>query len=90
MVPYRQFNHADHRVWSNLMSGDWAWKQAVCPFLFIYLVRALIAPVRISSPQTPPTTAARLFQLLVETTRRQCLSPRGTKNTIRCMPPREF
>ncbi|KAJ7312556.1 hypothetical protein DFH08DRAFT_918007 [Mycena albidolilacea] len=28
MVPYRQFNHAGHRVWSNLMSGDWAWKQA--------------------------------------------------------------
>ncbi|KAK7012554.1 hypothetical protein R3P38DRAFT_3019709 [Favolaschia claudopus] len=29
MVPYLQFNHAGHRVWSNLMSGDWAWKQAV-------------------------------------------------------------
>ncbi|KAJ7016290.1 hypothetical protein C8F04DRAFT_1215764 [Mycena alexandri] len=27
-VPYRQFNHRGHRVWSNLMSGDWAWKQA--------------------------------------------------------------
>ncbi|KAJ7689175.1 hypothetical protein B0H17DRAFT_1296284 [Mycena rosella] len=28
MVPYRQFNHGGKRVWSNLMSGDWAWKQA--------------------------------------------------------------
>ncbi|KAF8140679.1 hypothetical protein K438DRAFT_1995789 [Mycena galopus ATCC 62051] len=28
MVPYRQFNHTGKRVWSNLMSGDWAWKQA--------------------------------------------------------------
>ncbi|KAJ7093512.1 hypothetical protein C8R44DRAFT_989924 [Mycena epipterygia] len=28
MIPYRQFNHAGKRVWSNLMSGDWAWKQA--------------------------------------------------------------
>ncbi|KAJ7241483.1 hypothetical protein B0H12DRAFT_1236970 [Mycena haematopus] len=28
MVPYRQFNHTRQRVWSNLMSGDWAWKQA--------------------------------------------------------------
>ncbi|KAJ6617037.1 hypothetical protein B0H10DRAFT_1948719 [Mycena sp. CBHHK59/15] len=28
MIPYRQFNHSRHRVWSNLMSGDWAWKQA--------------------------------------------------------------
>ncbi|KAJ7769648.1 hypothetical protein DFH07DRAFT_866732 [Mycena maculata] len=27
-VPYRQFNHSGKRVWSNLMSGDWAWKQA--------------------------------------------------------------
>ncbi|KAJ7175243.1 hypothetical protein C8R43DRAFT_1201966 [Mycena crocata] len=27
-VPYRQFNGAGKRVWSNLMSGDWAWKQA--------------------------------------------------------------
>ncbi|KAF7328163.1 hypothetical protein MVEN_02573800 [Mycena venus] len=28
MIPYQQFNHDGHRVWSNLMSGDWAWKQA--------------------------------------------------------------
>ncbi|KAJ7610408.1 hypothetical protein FB45DRAFT_1121445 [Roridomyces roridus] len=28
LVPYRQFNHAGKRVYSNLMSGDWAWKQA--------------------------------------------------------------
>ncbi|KAJ7939434.1 hypothetical protein B0H13DRAFT_2648517 [Mycena leptocephala] len=27
-VPYQQFNHGGNRVWSNLMSGDWAWKQA--------------------------------------------------------------
>ncbi|KAJ7108121.1 hypothetical protein C8R44DRAFT_842997 [Mycena epipterygia] len=28
MIPYRQFNHTGKRVWSNLMSGDWSWKQA--------------------------------------------------------------
>lgn len=28
-VPYRQFNPRKQRVYSNLMSGDWAWKQAV-------------------------------------------------------------
>ncbi|KAJ7616603.1 hypothetical protein FB45DRAFT_1034921 [Roridomyces roridus] len=28
MTAYRQFNHAGDRVWSNLMSGDWAWKQS--------------------------------------------------------------
>ncbi|KAJ7429538.1 hypothetical protein B0H11DRAFT_2405483 [Mycena galericulata] len=27
-IPYRQFNHTGKRVWSNLMSADWAWKQA--------------------------------------------------------------
>ncbi|KAJ7026200.1 hypothetical protein C8F04DRAFT_1298099 [Mycena alexandri] len=26
--PYRQFDGDGKRVWSNLMSGDWAWKQA--------------------------------------------------------------
>ncbi|KAJ7106760.1 hypothetical protein C8R44DRAFT_545237, partial [Mycena epipterygia] len=26
--PYRQFDGEGKRVWSNLMSGDWAWKQA--------------------------------------------------------------
>ena len=28
--PYRQFNNTGKRVYSNLMSGDWAWDQAVC------------------------------------------------------------
>ncbi|KAJ6533651.1 hypothetical protein B0H19DRAFT_1383623 [Mycena capillaripes] len=27
-IPYRQFNHSGNRIWSNLMSGDWAWKEA--------------------------------------------------------------
>ncbi|KAJ6609901.1 hypothetical protein B0H10DRAFT_2438356 [Mycena sp. CBHHK59/15] len=27
-VPYRQFDAQGRRVWSNLMSADWAWKQA--------------------------------------------------------------
>ena len=33
-MPYQQFDSKGDRVWSNLMSGDWAWKQAVC-FSFI-------------------------------------------------------
>jgi hypothetical protein len=28
-VPYRQFDHTGERVWSNLMSGDWPWAEAV-------------------------------------------------------------
>lgn len=28
--PYCQFDHKGDRVWSNLMSGDWAWNEVVC------------------------------------------------------------
>lgn len=28
-VPYQQFDGNGRRIWSNLMSADWAWKQAV-------------------------------------------------------------
>lgn len=34
-VPYRRFNRNGDRVFSNLMSGDWAWNQAVMCFLLI-------------------------------------------------------
>ena len=27
--PYHQFDHTGDRVWSNLMSGDWAWNEVV-------------------------------------------------------------
>jgi hypothetical protein len=27
--PYRQFDHTGDRMWSDLMSGDWAWNEAV-------------------------------------------------------------
>ena len=30
--PYFQFNAQGERVWSNMMSGDWAFAQAVCKF----------------------------------------------------------
>jgi hypothetical protein len=29
-TPYIQFNEKGERVWSNLMSGTWAWDEAVC------------------------------------------------------------
>jgi hypothetical protein len=28
-VPYREFNSKGERIWSNLMSAQWAYKQAV-------------------------------------------------------------
>jgi Plavaka transposase len=30
LTPYRQFDGNGERTWSNLMSADWAWTQAVC------------------------------------------------------------
>lgn len=36
-IPYQQFDANGTRVYSNLMSGDWAWKQAVnSSFSFLY------------------------------------------------------
>lgn len=32
-TPHRKFDKKNSRVWSNLMSGDWAWTQAVWPSL---------------------------------------------------------
>lgn len=29
LIPYHQFNSKEQQVWSNLMSADWAWSQAV-------------------------------------------------------------
>ena len=30
LTPYRQFDGNGQRTWSNLMSADWVWTQAVC------------------------------------------------------------
>lgn len=29
-APYKEFDSEGNRQWSDLMSGDWAWQQAVC------------------------------------------------------------
>ena len=34
--PYRQFDYKNDRVWSNLMSADWAWSEAVWSCLDFY------------------------------------------------------
>jgi len=37
-TPYRQFNGDGHRTWSNLMSADWSWKQAVRHIIYVSLI----------------------------------------------------
>ena len=35
-ILYKEFNSKGEQVWSNLMSGHWAFMQAVCPFRFCW------------------------------------------------------
>jgi hypothetical protein len=37
LAPYRQFDNKGQRVWSNLMSADWAWSQAVRTVFYFML-----------------------------------------------------
>ena len=41
-IPYKEFNGKSERVWSNLMSGHWAFTQAVCVFFFCLLAPHII------------------------------------------------
>jgi Plavaka transposase len=34
-APFMEFDHAGNRVWTNIMSGDWAAKQAVRFYIYI-------------------------------------------------------
>lgn len=36
--PYQQFDSEGKQVWSNLMSADWAWKQAVCALILLAIL----------------------------------------------------
>jgi hypothetical protein len=38
LIPYRQFDNKGLRVWSNLLSADWAWSQAVCTMFTMFQV----------------------------------------------------
>lgn len=45
-TPIRVFDEGDYRQYKNFMSGDWAWDEAVCFFLFFlqHLSHALLIP----------------------------------------------
>jgi len=52
-VPYMQFNEKGDRIWSNLMSGAWAWQEAVR--LFIYKL-----------PQTDSDVYRMIFFMIIQ------------------------
>jgi hypothetical protein len=60
-APYRQFNSNGDRVWSNLMSGDWAWKQAVCLFWYLHAINLIL--LRTKLLRINPLTEQRSFPL---------------------------
>ena len=60
-VPYMQFNEKGDRIWSNLMSGAWAWQEAVR--LFIYKL-----------PQTDSDVYRMIFFMIIQILVERCLS----------------
>lgn len=84
--PYKQFNKSGKRIWSNLMSGDWAWKQAVSHNQFATSLETVTYfPFRISLPKTLAHMAQYLFLSLEGATRPQFLLRLDTKSIIQCI-----
>ena len=78
-TPYMQFNQAGKRVWSNFMSGDWAWKQAVSDIHFeMYMISNLLP--RISSWRILVLMDRSSYPLWLEVIRRLCLLQLGTRS----------
>jgi hypothetical protein len=54
-APYTKFEDWE-RCWSDLMSGKWAWKQAVCFWIFSFPLCCLLIPASGSYQQKPQHT----------------------------------
>ena len=65
LTPYQQFNTSGKRVYSNLMSGDWAWKQAVILRSFLDLSTADMVNFQQDSIAVDPATHGSMFVPIV-------------------------
>lgn len=85
-TPYRQFQPDGQRVWSNLMSADWAWKQAV---RYLPSFPTLISEniYRTRSVRCRRTKASCLSPLLQVATKLRSRLRQVTKSIIRCINP---
>ena len=81
ITPYRQFDSEGKRLWSNLMSADWAWKQAVC-LLFSHDACIIDMLGRILLQRIKPLMAPCLSPLLRVVTKRLSPLPLDTNNII--------
>jgi Plavaka transposase len=81
-VPYMQFNEKKDRVFSNLLSGSWAWDEAVRGFIRPVFHHLLICNRMILFMTTHQHEDLCLFQLLREVIKQQYLLRLGIKNFI--------
>ena len=85
-TPYKQFNKSRKRVWSNFMSGDWAWRQAVsCNQLVAFWETVIYLLFRIPLPKTLAHMAQCLFLSLAGVTRPRFLLQLDIKSIIQCI-----
>jgi len=76
--PYRQFDENGNRQYEHFMSGDWAWKQAVCIFLVICAVlNILMHFYRILLQKRLKTKEPCSFLLCLAVTKRRFLLELG-------------
>lgn len=92
LTPYRQFNRAGKRVFTNLMSGDWAWKQAVYGYRICLLIIMADSSLfyRTLLPMIQLRMAQLLYPLLLEATKLPCLLLRDTKSTTQSICRQEL
>jgi hypothetical protein len=84
LTPYQQFDKSGQRSWSNLMSGDWAWKQAVCGMAQVSTFKLTHTySGRIRSHLIILHMAQCLCLLWLAVTRQPSPLPRDIKNTTR-------
>ena len=85
-VPYHQFKADGDRIWSNLMSADWAWAQAVSFLMFSNDAPALSIAnfyhCRTKLLLTKQLTERCLFQYVVGVTRQPPPLVQDNRNTI--------
>jgi hypothetical protein len=79
-VPYQEFNNKGEHIWSNLMSAQWAFKQAACSLCVVFQIAFLIPLSGMSSHKIERTTGLCLYPLLLEATRQLYWLHRVIKN----------
>jgi hypothetical protein len=79
-LPFKEFNNQGERIWSNLMSAQWAFKQAVCSICVVFRITFLTPLSRMSSHKTETTMGLCLYPLLPEATRQLFRLRRVIKN----------